>query len=324
MNQNSSPRGFPDYQSCLGRACRLEWSTLGWMTSIILVMYFTMGSSQAMKTAWIEDLLALVPPLAFLMAERFHGRPPDRRFPWGYHRAAAVAFVAAASALALLGFYLLFSALSGLLSQEHPTIGLITVWGHSVWLGWVMMAALLYSALPPVILGRKKLPLARQLHDKTLYTDAAMNQADWMTALAGILGIGGLALGWWWADSLAAALIALDVTHGGVTKLGVSIREMMDETPTPLGKTEPDPIVARLREEVEKLAWVESAEVRLRELGRRLTGDIFIVPAEENGLLEKQSAVSEMAESLDWRLMDLTVMLVREPRGERTTPDSGG
>ena len=39
-----------------------------------------------------------------------------------------------------------------------------------------MIPALVYSAIPAVIIGRLKLPLARELHDKVLYADAQMNK----------------------------------------------------------------------------------------------------------------------------------------------------
>jgi hypothetical protein len=38
--------------------------------------------------------------------------------------------------------------------------------------------ALTYSIVPPVILGRMKLPLAKRLQDKVLHTDAMMQKAD--------------------------------------------------------------------------------------------------------------------------------------------------
>jgi cobalt-zinc-cadmium efflux system protein len=37
-------------------------------------MGLSMGSSQAMRTAWIEDTLGLVPPIVFLIAARFEER----------------------------------------------------------------------------------------------------------------------------------------------------------------------------------------------------------------------------------------------------------
>lgn len=47
-------RGFqlPDEQERLRqKAIRLEWLTIAFMASVIVVMYFVLGQSQAMKTA---------------------------------------------------------------------------------------------------------------------------------------------------------------------------------------------------------------------------------------------------------------------------------
>src|SRR5690349_5330465 len=70
----------------LARAGRLEWWTLAWMSSVVLTMWLVMGSSQAMKTALIEDVLSLVPAIVFLVALRFERRGPTRAFPFGFHR----------------------------------------------------------------------------------------------------------------------------------------------------------------------------------------------------------------------------------------------
>ncbi len=57
---------------------RLEWVTLAYMTSAIAVLALVLGQSQAMKAAWVEDVLGLLPPLAFLIALRYDRRDPTR------------------------------------------------------------------------------------------------------------------------------------------------------------------------------------------------------------------------------------------------------
>ena len=64
-----------------------------------------------------------------------------------------------------------------------------------------------------MILGRLKKPLAEGLYDKVLHADAEMNRADGLTGLAAIAGVIGIGMGLWWADSVAALVIALDVDH---------------------------------------------------------------------------------------------------------------
>ena len=56
----------PEQQRALRRAKRLEWVSLAYILSGVVVVYLVMGSSQAMKVAWIEDLLALTPPLSLI------------------------------------------------------------------------------------------------------------------------------------------------------------------------------------------------------------------------------------------------------------------
>ena len=79
-----------------------------------------------------------------------------------------------------------------------------------------MIAAQLYSLVGPMIIGRKELPLAQALNDKLLHTDALMNKANWLTGAAGLFGVIGLGMGWWWADSLTAAIISVDIINDGI------------------------------------------------------------------------------------------------------------
>jgi cation diffusion facilitator family transporter len=313
----------PEKRQQRRRAVRLERWTLAWMASVIAVVGLTMGGSQAMKAAWIEDLLSLVPPLAFLVAARVHDRPPDARFPYGYQRAFSISFLIAAAALFGFGAFILLDSLLALVRQEHPTIGLMRLFGVDVWAGWPMIAALAYSAVPPVILGRMKLPLSRQLHDKTLHADAAMNKADWMTALAGILGILGIAVGWWWADPVAAGLISFAILKDGVDNLRNVIGDLMDRRPVTVDHADPDDVEERVVEALERLPWVAGAEVRLREEGELLDGELFLVVRDEalgddedgpDGraatLAARFAEAQEAANRAHWRIHDVIATAV--------------
>jgi divalent metal cation (Fe/Co/Zn/Cd) transporter len=85
------------------RAVRLEWLTLAYLLSAVFFIYLTLGASQAMKTAWFEDILSLIPPAVFLVASRYRHRDPDERFPYGFHRVVTIAFLCAAVALFAMG-----------------------------------------------------------------------------------------------------------------------------------------------------------------------------------------------------------------------------
>jgi cation diffusion facilitator family transporter len=254
------------------RAKRLEWWTLFWMSTVVVVMYFAMGSSQAMKTAFLEDALSLIPAITFLIAARLEPKEPTEKYPYGFVRVNSLAFLASAVVLTMMGAWLLFDGVMGLIRGEHPTIGPVTLFGETVWLGWVMIAALAYSVIPPVILGHLKKPVSHRLRDKVLHTDALMQKADWMTGLAGIAGILGVGLGYWWADSAAAAFISLSILWDGLTNMRTASAELLDGAPRELEGPAIAEEARRLHKRLQK-RWPE-ATIRLRESGRYLMASV--------------------------------------------------
>lgn len=301
----------PEKQADEERARRLEWVSIAFLLSASVVMYLVMGGSQAMKTAWVEDVLSLIPPIAVLLASRAADRRPTDAFPYGYARSMSIAFLVAATALASIGLFLVYDSSMTLIHAEHPTIGQLEVLGMRVWAGWVMIAALTYTVVGPVILGRLKLPLARSLHNKALHADAATNKADWMTGSAGIAGILGVGLGWWWADSVAALVISLSIAHDGVSHLRDAGADLMDRRPTSLDRSEPLGIETTIVEYLEGLSWVEAAGVRLREEGEGLVGEAFVDPADGRVSAAQADEATSGIHDLDWRLYDVVISPTR-------------
>ena len=166
-------------QETMRKAVRMERVTIGFVIVTIVLVGAVAGQSQAMRSAWVEDMLSLVPPLAFLIASRVVRIASNRRQPYGYHRAIAIGHQAAALALLVMGGLLVFESISALIKQEKPPIGVVVLFGQDIWMGWLMIVVMALSAIPMVILGRIKLRLAKELHDKLLYADADMAKADW-------------------------------------------------------------------------------------------------------------------------------------------------
>jgi cation diffusion facilitator family transporter len=302
----------PELEPVMERAKRLEWLTIGALAAIVIAIYFTMGSSQAMKAAWIEDLLSFVTPIAFLISARYrHGEPNDE-FPYGYHRSVNIAFLAGAVALTLFGTFILFDSAISLVQAHHPTLGTTVLLGRQLWSGWLMIGVLFLSGIPPFILGRMKLKPARQLHDKTLKADADMNRADWLTAISGIVGILGIGIGWWWADAAAGAVISLGIVKDGVTNLRQAAGDLLDRSPLTVDG-EPSETPGRVREALLKLPWVRTAEVRLREEGHVFTGELFLTTAATADLSSKVEEARRTASRVDWRVHDVVVELEDHP-----------
>ncbi|GIJ51741.1 cobalt transporter [Virgisporangium aliadipatigenens] len=309
----------PDKRLLHKRAVRLEWLTILFFACAVALLGVTLGQSQAMKAAWIEDMLGLVPPVAFLVAARYRTRPPNDNFPYGYHRSVSVAFLAASFALLVLGGYVVYDSVVRLVKAERPPIGLMELFGFQFWLGWLMIGALLVTILPAVLLGRAKQRIARELHDKVLFADAEMNRADWLTAAAGILGILGIGAGLWWADAVAAALIGVDIVRDGFRSTRAAAANLMDNRPRVVDGKSPHPLPDRLLVAVRDHEWIADAWLRIREEGHVFAGELVVVPVEgTDRLVERLERLGEWVRAFDWRMHDLVVAPVTRIDADRS------
>lgn len=301
----------PSLRSVFKKAIRLEWLTVAYLTSVVLILYFVMADSQAMKAVFIEDLVSLFPSVAFLIASRFFNKSPSYDFPYGYHKAFTVAFIAGAMALLILGLFILIDSAMDLFRAEAIIIESAEIFGQQIWMGWLMMLALLYSLVPAYLLGQKKLPLSNQLHIKVLYVDAKMQKADWMAAAAGIVGIIGVHFGLWWADPLAAIFIAANIVKDGFYQVTASMADLMEEIPKTMDDRSPHPLLIELTKVFLEEEWVKDVHIRMREHGLVFFGDVFVIPEHEENLVENIQKVYEKARSLDWKIQDLVIQPVK-------------
>lgn len=300
----------PEQQELRRKTARLSWLSLVLLASTAVAVYLTLGQSEAMKTAWIEDLLGLIPPIALLVALKVENREPTERFPYGYFRAVAIAFLVIAAVLLLVGAWLLLDSVMKLIEGARAPVGTMSLFGHSIWSGWAMIAALSYCVAIGILLGRLKQPVAKKLNDRALAADADMNKAGWMSEGAAILGIVLIGYGQWWGDAAAATFISVNIVRDGWVNLRQVVTDLMDESPTKLGETELESLPRRMRDAAERLPWVEKAAVRLRESGHVIAGEVFVVPRVERDLVANVEAASESLAALDWRIYSLTVMPV--------------
>lgn len=104
----------------------------------------------------------------------------------------------AAGLLALLALYLVISSIVGLVIRFEP---------DTSWLGLVV-AGLAVVVMPA--LGWRKRVVAGRLHSAALRADAVESIACAYLALATLLGVGAsVVLGWWWAEYVAALILAV-------------------------------------------------------------------------------------------------------------------
>lgn len=294
----------------LHRAVKLEWCSLAFLAVAITLVFLVMGSSQAMKAAWIEDLLSLAPPIAFLVAVRIASRAPTQKHPYGFHRAVGVGHLVSGVALLAMGFFLIIDSGGGLLKAEHPPIGSVVILGQSVWLGWLMMFVMALTIPLPIYFGRVKMKLAKELHDKVLYADADMNKADWMTAVGSIVGVAGIGLGFWWADAAAALFIAASITSDGVKNMRAAILDLVDARATTFDDRKPHPVAGKIDDHLRALPWVAEVGSRVRDQGHVFHVESFLVPRkDQTPTLRQLNEARDGCVELDWRVHDIVLIL---------------
>ena len=81
---------FPaEVEETYRKARRLGWITVAYVASAAAFLYATMGTSQAMRTSF-EDVVSVVPAVAFLVGTSVARRAPGPDYPYGTHRATSI------------------------------------------------------------------------------------------------------------------------------------------------------------------------------------------------------------------------------------------
>lgn len=302
-----------EQQAALRRAVRLEWITIAVLLATVAAVYAVSGQSQAMKVAWIEDSLSLLPPIAFLVAARVAHRRPSARFPYGLHRAVGIGHLVAGVALLAMGLFLVVDSGSGLLAGERPPLGVVEIGGQVIWVGWLMVAVMALSCVGPVILGRMKTAPAEALHDKVLYADADMNRADWKTGIATIVGVLGFGMGLWWADAAAALVVSVSILRDGWGNVRGAIQGLADARPTRFDGTDPHPLVHEIDEALDGVDWADDHGARVRDEGHVFHVEAFLVPADgQQVTVDRLAGVRRRLTELSWKIEDVVVTVVAE------------
>ncbi|MDJ1114759.1 cation transporter [Microbacterium dauci] len=300
----------PEQRRALRSAIRWEWFTIGYTVVTIALIAFVVGGSQAMKTAWIEDMLSLIPQIAFLIALLFIRRPPSRSFPFGLHRVMGVGHLVAGVALLAVGGSLAVESAIGLIRAEHPAIGTVRIWGQTVWLGWFMVAVMSVIVIGPFIYGHAKSKLAPVLHNKVLYADADMAKADWTTTVASIVGVLGVGVGLWWLDGAAAIFISLGIIWDGYRNARAAIFDLIDQRARTHDDAREDPLGERIVRRVRRERWVRDGGVRMRDMGQVFHVEVFVVPRRRFVTVRRIETLKRTVVVLDWRMQDVSIVVV--------------
>ena len=205
------------------------------------------------------DALTAVPlGIAFVVGRR----SPTRRYTYGYGRAEDLAGVAIVLVIAASSALAGYEAITRL-THPRPLTNLIAV-----------AVAALIGFTGNELVARYRIRVGRKIGSAALVADGLHARTDGFTSLAVLLGVGGVALGWDWADPVVGLLITLAILTVGWQAAREVGRRLMDSVdPALTEKAE-----ATLRATPGVLAV---GRVRLRWVGRiiRAECEISVDPA---------------------------------------------
>jgi cation diffusion facilitator family transporter len=206
----------------------------------------------------VADALTAVPlGIAFVLGRR----ASTRRYTYGYGRAedlagiVIVVFIAASSALA---------AYEAIQRLRHPA--------DVSYLPYVAAAALIGFAGNEIV-AQYRITVGRRIGSAALVADGLHARTDGFTSLAVLLGAGGVALGWRWADPVVGLLITVAILLVLKDAAREVYRRLMDAVDPVLV----DQVEATLRATPDVRGV---GEVRLRWIGHQLRAECEITVAE--------------------------------------------
>jgi cation diffusion facilitator family transporter len=244
------------------------------------------------------DALTAVPlAIAFLVGRR----PPTRRYTYGYGRAEDLAgvvivlFIAASSALAA------YEAITRL-THPRPVSNLIAV----------AVAALIGFAGNELV-ARYRIRVGSKIGSAALVADGLHARTDGFTSLAVLLGVGGVAVGWQWADPV----IGLVITVAILAVLRQAAREIYRRLMDAVDPALVDQVDQTLRATPGVLGV---GQVRLRWIGHQLRAECEVIVDADASAIQAHQVAVDAEHSLLHALPRLAAALVHaDPQAQEGT-----
>jgi cation diffusion facilitator family transporter len=239
---------------------RVLWISLGvlGLTAAIQLVVTVLSGSVALLGDTLHnaaDALTALPLGVAFVAGR---RPPTRRYTYGFGRAedlagiVIVAIIAASSALA---------AYEAVVRLAHP---------HRVTDLIAVAAAALAGFAGNEVTARYRIRTGRKIGSAALVADGLHARTDGFTSLAVLLGAGGVALGWDWADPAIGLLITVAILAVLRQAAREIYRRLMDAV---------DPALVDQAETTLRATpgVLDARQVRLRWIGHQIRAECEIV-----------------------------------------------
>jgi cation diffusion facilitator family transporter len=224
----------------------------------------------------VADALTAVPlVIAFLLGRR----PPNRRYTYGYGRAEDLAGVVIVLVIAASAGLAAYEAIDRLV-HPRPVSNLLMVAGAG-----------LVGFLGNQWVAQYRIRVGRKIGSAALVADGLHARTDALTSLAVLLGAGGVALGWGWADPVVGLLIAVLILGVLYQAAREVCRRLMDAV---------DPALVDRAEAVMRATpgVLDVGEIRMRWIGHRLRAESTVVVSADATVLQAHQVAVDVEHAL--------------------------
>jgi len=206
-----------------------------------------------------NSLIDLGSTVMTYLAVRMSGKPADEEHHYGHDKIESVSALAQTAFLVLLSGTVSWHAVSRLLSDDaHDVIA-------NRWAFGVIIASIIIDFYRSRALKR----IAKKTSSAALEADALNFSSDMWSSCAVLVGLGGIWLGFWWADAAAALIVAVMVSYAAFRLGKRTIDTLTDRAPAGATMT-----ITSVAQKVSGVVAVE--QVRARAVGDKTFVDITV------------------------------------------------
>jgi cation diffusion facilitator family transporter len=244
-----------------------------------------------------HSLLDLAATILTYIAVRISGKPADAEHQYGHGKVESVAALAETALLFLLAAGVAFEAVQRLVGERV----------YSVEATAAAFAIIAISIVVDFFRARTLGRVAEKTSSQALEADALHFSSDMWSSVAVLIGLGGVALGYSWADAAAALVVAIFICVAG-WRLGRRTVDALTDT-APAGVSER---VAAIAQRVPGIVGVE--RVRARPAGAVLFVELA-VGVNRTLPLDRVAAIKErLTRAIRAELPEAEVTITTEPR----------
>jgi cation diffusion facilitator family transporter len=255
------------------------------------------SGSLALLSEAAHSALDFVATVMTWYAVRISGKPADEEHHYGHGKVESVSALIETGLLFVLSGVVIWEAVSRLMGAGGHAVE-ATIWAFAV---------IIVSIVVDFLRARLLYRVAKETVSEALEADALHFGSDMWSSIAVLIGLGAVALGYPWADSAAAIIVAVFIVIAG-WRLGRRTVETLTDTAPP-GAAERISGIAR------RVPGVVAIErVRARSVGPELFVDLVVTVSRTLPLDRVAEIKSTVAEAIRAEMPEAQIDVVTEPR----------